>query len=146
MAPKRTKPLPDRWDFDKWRNGRRVQPPRGHKVEIYWGDLLKLEYFLRNAEENLRITSQEVDQLEEHLGPEDKGGYGFYLALARDVVRNTEFILATLRRTGKVPNSDHPDWPLQQVSYAGDRPSVAEDPDEGPQCGVRRDMKGDIPF
>jgi hypothetical protein len=137
------KPLPDRWDFDKWRNGRRLNPPRGPKVGIRWGDLLTLEYLLREAEKNLARAEQELVQLHDHLNevaPPDPDEPPSMLddpslALARDAVRNVEFILGELRRSERWPGPDHPSWPPQQVvihygaSSEEDRRSLSDDED-----------------
>lgn len=127
---KRKTPLPDRWNFDRWRNGRRLDPPLGHKVGVHWGYLLTLEYHLREIEKNLAITENDMVAMQRHIAelsgdePPDFSDT-VYLALARDFVRNMEFILAEIRRTEKWPHGDHPDWPQQQVTFLDRSPPQA---------------------
>jgi hypothetical protein len=140
--------LPDRWDFDKWRSGKPLNPPRGPKVSIYWGVLLTLEYFLRQAGQNLSHVEDDIKRLHDHINaltppePDDQASMSDdpSLAFARDTVRNVEFILGELRRSQKWPERDHLDWPPQQVIFCpGPVPSVSQPSQEG-------DLDDDIPF
>ena len=107
---KRKTPLPDRWDFDQWRMGSPLNPPKGHKVSMYWGEYLTLEHFMRKIAGDLELARKEIEHLADILNKgtteEDHWRLSPDFSMAQDTVDNVEFVLANIRRTGKWPNPE----------------------------------------
>ena len=119
---KAKKPLPDTWEpkYDDY--GRQKQPPRGHKVGIYWGDLLRLEWALRGILKELQ-TAKAL--------PCDDDCPDYEIGLipyweAREMVEELETAIASLRKTGKLPPPPPPEPP--EVKEARQREIDAEIP------------------
>lgn len=140
---KRKTPLPDRWDFDKWRNGSPLNPPRGHKIGMYWGEYLELEHDLRMVAEYLQTSMNEITELTERTEGASLEHFHMPLfSIAQDLVDNIEYVLANVRRHGKWPSPED-DWPEQRNQVAVDdfhEPEPMHAPDE------QRSIDDEIPF
>ena len=141
---KRKTPLPDRWDFDQWRMGSPLNPPKGHKVSMYWGEYLTLEHFMRKIAGDLELARKEIEHLADILNKgtteEDHWRLSPDFSMAQDTVDNVEFVLANIRRTGKWPNPEDEGWPEQRNIIAG---GDYESP-EPSKCSSNND--DEIPF